>query len=637
MLLSLVLFIYFKTTVTIVDADIVPKEAEPVKKYIEGCMQKAVDDAITLIGLQGGFIKIPTNIAFSSSRYVNPDGLGIVKIPYWFYKGSRYNPTIESVQKEISQYVEENTASCLNNFEVFSDQYRVAELGKMDVEVTLNKEDISVFMKYPIRIHYLSNNSNIKIESYFTKVDVGLRKVIEVANKLLDAELRGVFLENFTIDLMASNPDIPFTDMKFDCKTFEWHINDVKERLNEMLYYNIPRIRIKDTNYFPFLENEAVYEKLLEYNMENIANGDYPENVPEDAYEYLHMFWNVGLDNTEDISVGLSFIPEVGTDLIGRPHDNGVLRSKVARGGKDFIDFFCVNIYHFTYDINYPVLVTIIDEDSHGGEGYFFNFALPVTIINNEPYKSDYGYDMFTTSYVDEGFCDERREKVTDIRVYGNEDGFSNVELDGVNVSLQCFRYYCGLGQTKADGGVYRLRTALPSSCSNPFLIAEKEGYIPSKKQVLDDDMDIDLDLIRLKKLDYHVVFHRYNSIGKVIENEKELEEDMEVSIQILNENLQQYKLFPLEGDVSHDIDKIELIEDDVEYDVDIVLMQGEEYAGGYRGKWKVSGEEVADSDMVIFHVLKYVPMPYTKEDKLMMVDFILNGDYEDEVAPELE
>ena len=636
LLLSIVLFIYFKHTVTIIDSTDIPQELEPIKRYVEGCLSKSLSEAVTIIGEQGGYVNIPLNIRSNPSMYISPDRLGIIKMPYWFYKGVSYAPSINTVQKEISSYMEENTAGCINNFEAFEDMYHITPLGEMEIQTFLNREDVTIILDYPIRVTHKLNSTHTKIEKFTTKLDVGLKKIIGVANNILDAEVNQVFLENFTIDLMASNPDVPFTDMRFSCDNLEWHINDVKARVSDMLYYNFPRVRIKNSNHQPFIAEESVYKKLQEYTMEDIANNNFPKNVPEDAYEYLHMYWDMGVDKDDDVSIGFKFIPEVGMDLIGRPHDNGVLRSNVVEGDNKYLRFFCVNLYHFIYDVNYPVIVTIRDDDSLGGRGYMFNFAIPVTIHNNEPHKGYYGYDMFTTPYFDKGFCDELGDTFSDIRAYGSEDGYSNLELNGVNISMQCFKYYCNLGLTKPDEGAYRLRRQLPASCTNPFIIAEKEGYLKSTTQ-LDDSGRVDLYLTKLKKLDYHVVYHRYNSYGDIIENWKELETDMNVSVQVSNNDINEYKLFPISSGVDENVRTIELIEGDAEYDVNIVLTEDGEYIGGYNGKWKTKGADISSSDLVVFHVLRYVPVPYTEEDKMEMMNFILNGDYDDRLRPDLE
>jgi len=632
-LFSVVLFIYFKMTFIAEEPDLVSEELQPVQRYIEDCIAKSAEDAVRIIGQQGGYINIPSEIDFNPSRYVNPDRMGLVKIPFWFYKGERTSPSQYTVEREIATYVEENAYRCFDDFEAFP-QYKIVELGDFEVEVFLNLADVSLTANYPIKITYHANNTHSFLDKFSAKVDVRLSKILEMANELLDSEVGNAWLENFTIDLMASNLNVPFTDMKFTCQILQWNINDIREEVEDMLFYNLPRIRRRNTNYRPFMEKESQYKKLLEYHMEDIATGNFPKNVPEDAYEYLHMFWDTGIEEDDAITIGLKSVPGI-IDLIGRPNDNGILRSNLAEGSKKYIPFLCVNIYHFVYDVNYPVIVTVRDDDSFNGKGYVFTFSMPVTIHNNEPYKIDYGYDMFTTTYFDRGFCDDTGEYLVDIRAYGNEEGYSNTELNNVNLSLQCFKYHCPLGMTGPDAGSYRLRTYLPGTCANPFIIAEKEGYLKAEKQLEGDR--IELDLTRLKKLDYEVVFHRYNSIGDEIGSGKELDEDMQVSIQISTDDFYQYKVYPFDEGSDMDLRTVELVEGNADYNLEIVLTQGDEYVGGYNGEWKSSGIDVANSDKVVFHVLKYVPIPYTKEDKMEMMAYILAGNYKSALRPSLE
>jgi len=617
-LLTVILFTYFKTSIKIQN-DV---EVHPIQIYIEECVNKAAVDAVLLVGQQGGYIDIPLNIRHNPSRYLNPDGLDIIKMPLWFYKGNKYNPGVGTVQLQISKYIKEHTKTCINNFEAFDKLYNIRELDEMTLQTFLNKEDILVRGDFPLDVR--TNSSRIRISEFSTVIPVRLRKTLSIATKILDYELRSVFLENFTLDLMTSNPDIPFTDMKFTCNKLEWNIPELKSEVEEMLKINLPRIRIKNTAYIPFQEPQKNYENLLNYRMKDIWEGNIPEDVPEDAYEYLHMFYDIDIEKDNRMSIGFDLSP-VGIDLIARPHDNGILNSRVAQGSRQYLKFLCVNIYHFLYDVNFPVRVSVKDDQSFNGKGYFFNFALPVTIHNNEPYKVNYAQDLFTTTYFDRGFCEDKTSQPVDIRALGFDAGVSNIELDDVNISLECFKYYCDLGKTKPDFGSYRLLTELPN-CANPYIIAEKEGYLKSKEQ-LDGDR-INLILTKLKELDFKVVYHRYNSIGNIIEQANELADDMNVSIQLITDDLTQYKIFPGENN-------IELIQGKAEYDIDIVLTQDGEYIGGYKAKW--SPKDITTANEVVFHVIQYVPVPLAKEDKLKMMGYILDGDYKNTLQPEIK
>ncbi|MBS3135905.1 hypothetical protein J4401_03000 [Candidatus Woesearchaeota archaeon] len=631
-LASVAMFLYFRSS-SIAKPDIKARDANPISNYVEGCIEESANEAITLLGQQGGYITMPLNIVNDPSRYYSPDGNGILKMPLWFYKGNKFNPGIRDVQDDISEYVSSRISRCINDFQPFINEYDI-EAGQAEATTFLNKEDVTVNLKYPLKITYKGNSSSTSMSDFSISVPVRLRKLIETAGAILDSELKDFFLENFTIDLMTSNHEIPFTDMEFTCSRLEWKVSDIKEKTEQMLRYSLPRVRVKNTLHRPFAAPEREYEKLLAYTMEDIAKGNFPKNAPEDSFEYLRLYWDPGLEKDNSISVALS-LPSQGIELTARPNDDGILRANTAEGSSQYLRFLCIGIYHFVYDLNFPVLFALKDTASYGGEGYIFNFAIPATIKNNEPYKLDYGYDLFTTTYFDRGFCDDRGDETADIRAIGYDGEIDNTELNRANISLECIRYFCPLGMTSPSGGKYRLITTLPASCANPFITAEKDGYLKAKAQLISDRLDIKM--TRLKDMDYGVVMHMYNSLGDVMGSPEELGEDMNVSIQLLSGDFVQYNVYPIQQDASPDIGKIRLIEDDAEYELQIILTQNGEYVGGYSGTFSAGRETIKDSKKIVFHILRYVPTPFTREDKLKMVGYMLDEGYADELKPTFE
>ncbi len=638
-LLSAGLFIFFRMMSVDQQADLESDELLPIKTYVEECVYKTASVAVARAGQQGGYINIPLSIDQNPSMYVTLDGMGIMKMPYWFYKGNKYNPSRVSIQNTLSKEIEENALKCINNFRPFKEQYTIIPLDKMKTSVQINKEDVSIMIEYPVKVSLKLNSTQKIVSKYYVTLPVRLGRVLEAADKILDAELNTLFLENFTIDLMAANPAIPLTDMDFSCRPKEWKMSELKKEMQEAIYENLPRIRIKNTNYHPFLEDESKYKELLNYHLEDIANGNYPENSPSDSYEYLHMFWDTGIEKDSTIAVGISSIKTRDIDMVGRPNDNGILRSKLIEGQQKFLKLFCMNMWHFTYDINYPAIITIRDDVSFGGKGYVFSFAMPVTIKNNEPYKGNYGYELFSGAYFEKGFCDETGDRIYDIRAIGSDEGYSNVELNDVNISTQCIKFYCPLGVTNPDEGSYRLRTLLPAACSSPFIIAEKKGYLTAKKQIDSNiNQPFTIELTKIKKFDYDVVIHRYNSLGNALSAEEPFEGDMNLSIKISSGDFEQYKTYPIDYTASEDMQKIELMEDkSAVYDIEIILMQKGEYIGGYHGKWSPSVDEVLANDHITLHIVKYMPMPFSKEDKLKMMGYLMKGDYPNQLQPELK
>src|SRR3989338_6499465 len=143
----------------------------------------------------------------------------------------------------------------------------------------------------------------------------------------------------------------------------------------------------------------------------------------------------------------------------------------------------------------------------------------------------------------------------------------------------------------------------------------------------------LSIQMTRLKELPFTVVVHRYNSLAKVLDAASPLAEGMNVSLQILHDGLDQYKEYSGSGNQSQDM---QLIDDESVYDIDFMLVDGGEYVGGYKGKWKVSASEIAGAEKVAFHVIQYVPAPFTDKEKMEMVGYILGGSYADSLEPEL-
>lgn len=629
-LFSVGLFLFYKGFI-VGEPDLPLEQLNPVERFVSSCMNEALAEAVNLAGQQGGFITLPTAVTVDPGRYVSPDGEGILKIPLWFYRGLRYSPSKESVEAEIERYTLEHTKECLSGFEAF-EQYNVSPKGEMRMAAALTKERVTLTLDYPLDVTMQSSRSHL--ERFQTSVPVRLAKLIDTANDILDKEISTAILENFTLDLMASNPDVPFTGMVFECGQKEWRISELRIRVKDMLEDNLPRIRVRNTNYLPFIAPESEYKKLEKLTMKDVAEGRIPK-APADSYEYLRMFWEMGVEKDPDFHVGFTLPRTI--DLLAAPQENGVLRSQPARGDSDYVPFLCVNIYHFLYNVNYPVLVTLRDDRSNNGEGFLFRFAMPVTIKENEPYKLNYGATLFTSPVVDDTFCSDRNDVVTDIRAIGKRDGYDNLEIPGVNLTMECIRYQCLLGDTRADEGSYRLRVNLPKSCSSPFIRAEKEGYLTAKAQLTDPE-SLRLEMKQIRTLPFHVLVHSYNAYtGEVDPFSTFLDKDMAASVALTTEGLSQYELDTLESTPT-----LRLIDGDVEYQLDITLVQysaaqgnSSQIVGGYRGAWNPKGVSLASQ--VTFHVLRYVPLPFKEEEKRKMMQVLLDGSYRNRLAPELE
>ena len=632
LIVFLVALILYYRGLTIEKDEVVPPELAPIKNYIEDCIAQTAEEALLILGEQGGFIEIPSEIEQDSKSYIEN---GFYKIPFWYYERKTRIPPLTredgsySIEEQIGNYVKNNIENCFQNLSIFREKFEIEEMGNMIAKATIAKSDVIIELKRPLKITTKGKDEVNYITKFSKKIDVRLKDIYTIATAIMNYENNNMFFENMTINLMSMNPEIPFTNIELHCGYMKWLLSDIKKNLQDMVYYNMQKVRVDQTDYLPFAAEQSVYDELSKYTMEDILKGNYPETpLPEDAYDYFNHFMRPRM-RTTDLKVNFIYQPHYGMDILARPSSNDVLSSELQKSPVKYLSYLCLNLYHFTYDVIYP-LQTAIRDDTAFNNGYIFRFAFPVLIDHNEGNRDITGHAVFQSpsTYVD--YCSDLGGKEYDIRALGTDEyGLTNMELNDVNISYNCHKFICSLGTTRPDQGAYRLRTMLPLSCSYGYIVAQKEGYLKKEVQVLDNE-DIDIPLMKLKELDFKVVKHKLlnNNIG----TEQEIADYEEALLYIESKDQQDhisYKRYPYE-DLSEESRKLSLIEADSKYDIQVMIRDPVDdiLIGGYNAKnITISYSEIEGKEKMIFHVIEYSPKPLSKEEQYSMIMYLENND----------
>ncbi len=627
------IYVYYVET-QLEEPELIPAEAEPIKAFVENCITDIAEQGLQLMADQGGYIEIPGEVE-RDLAYLSLGNL--VKIPYWYHKGNSRIPSLSLMESQLSRYLTTRIKDCTANFQAFEKEFEIKEQETSKVLTTIGEKEVVISVEHPLIVRSKAKAEELKISKFRTALPVKLKQIYDIASRFMQEENRKTLLENVTVDLMALHPDIPFTGMEFHCGQLRWHLQDIKNKLQEMLYYNIPKLRVENTNYAPFLADKSEYLKLKKYSIQDFIEGNPKVDAPEDAYDYFHFLFDIGIKKT-DIGVGFQYNPDWGMEIVARPSENGVLKSNIGKSGQRLLSFLCVNIYHFTYDVKYPVLVSVRDDNAFNNRGYVFRFAFPVLIEHNKGNRADLGNTLFDLP-IEESLECSRSGKVFDIRALGKDESISNIELNNVNISYDCLQFSCPLGITNPDAGIYRLRTQLPESCANGFIVAEKEGYLPGRVQVLESS-DIDVKLTKLTTLNLKVLKHKLIA-GKVQEQE-ELTPNTVALINIKNLNDESadliYEQYP-EKDSKSD-KKITLVDGSADYDLQIFLYDNadEKVIGGHHAQWTVSEIDITDKSNLIFHVIEQIPKPLSDEEQFKLITYLQdNAEYKEKLKPRFE
>lgn len=573
------------------------KETE-IEQFIGSCINDVSKEAIQRIGVTGGYLDVPQEIQINPRSYLSFAPNTEPKIPLWYYRGEQRIPSRKSIEQQISRYVSSNINTCINDFAAFKDRFTVRSIGNITTETTI--ADTSVFVKvtYPVEAQEKSTGILSRTQPVGRSIDVKLGRIHDMAIDILRSENEKTFFENLTMDLLATNIDFPLTGLDFSCTPKTWRKSELVTFAKNMIYYNIRKVTV-DGNRVSFFDiNDAYAQNNFLFKLDN---------------------------KYRDIGAAFFYPQSSRFDLHVQPNDREVLRSNVGKSDNVLLRAanLCINEYHFTYDIEYPLLVTLKDDSAFSKTGFIFNFAFPVTINHNAGDKNDIPQTIFDTQEESADFCDSTASQVTDIRV---KDFYTLEELYKADVDYKCVRMFCPLGQTKEDVGSYRLRTQLPARCSNGILEAHKDGYLDGET-TYDESGNAEILLKPLKK--FKVSFDKRDSdnLGK---SEALLKGDSVVLfIHSDTEDFEQSYSTDSPGELS-------LIEGDQSYQIEALLVQdGSRLIGGYVGTWSVSYGDLAGANEITFHMVQKTPVAVTLDQQADTSAYVYdNQDYQARLKP---
>ena len=622
-----------------------PTEVEPVARYIQDCSAQTGTDAVNIIASQGGYITFPPEIEREYDSFLPLDDLNLKILPFWTRRGASRIPTIPAMEAQIGEYVTNRTVECINDFKPLSDRYLITIEGNLTAKATLTSDTVFISLDYPVKVVPRATIKETRMRDFSTTIQARLKKAFELARNIMIYQDNKLAVENLTIDLMSSDTQIPMNHMGIECERKTWAENDIKTRLQEVIAANLLTIRIKSTDHVPFEADEKTYKKLSEARAQITAaledgNDDFntipgvPANTPSDAFEYFHTYWDVGSEKTP-MTAALSYRPEYGMDMSAAPSSNGMLSSTLYKASKNLLGFLCLNIYHFTYTVRYPVRVSVYDPISFGGKGLTFEYAFPAVISNNAPEPKAAAKRFISDIRPRQEFCAKLGTQFYEIRAIGaDEEGYvSNTGLDEANISYRCAGRRCDLGTTSAHSGSYALITPLPEACKNPSIIAQKPGYLKNEK-FLDETLTL-IPLTRLNTVNVKVRKVPYFAFDKAVGREsEELASDENATILIRAfdaQGLSSATTYPSSNST------MTLIEGDADYSIDVVLAKGGRITGGYHNSnITIKGIDAASASTATIYTAEYRPTPITDADESAMALYLVAGTPKDIPGPRL-
>ncbi|MBN1503039.1 hypothetical protein JW930_05835 [Candidatus Woesearchaeota archaeon] len=177
LILVSVIFLIAKTKKSEVESSIkdsfkiVPTK-ESIKAYVEMCLYDTALPAVYYISKRGGYIDLP------AESILTPN----INTAYYYYLGADKMPTLESIENEISHYVEQTLFICINDLRPFKDMSRDINLGEFSVDTTIGKNSVFIKLTYPIELS--TDNTKVDVTEYTTTIPLRLGLIYDYAKQV---------------------------------------------------------------------------------------------------------------------------------------------------------------------------------------------------------------------------------------------------------------------------------------------------------------------------------------------------------------------------------------------------------------------------------------------------------------------
>ena len=297
----------------------------------------------------------------------------------------------------------------------------------------------------------------------------------------------------------------------------------VEAKLKMLLQSYVPMIRLKGTGNYAEIPAKDEFERAM-YDTFSLASGS---SHPDLEVNFIYLNWPIYFDIT--------------------PKEGALLMPSSYR--RDF-PFDAApptqtNHYEFFYDVSYPVLIEIRDDDALKGEGYSFIFAMEGTVFDNKNLAlwhmgegtigptdhTDVSAEVSLDSWTEPKkklFCDEEQRVSGPVEIMVVDS--SGNPLDDAQVSYGCADYArCSAGVTEEGS----LKTRLSTCKGGGFVTVRKEGFMPASAGTFDILPDKELNVaFRLERLKGFKIDVQVLGAGA-----KKLAEDEKLVLSIRREN----------------------------------------------------------------------------------------------------
>ncbi|MFC1691249.1 hypothetical protein ACFL0W_03645 [Nanoarchaeota archaeon] len=523
----------------------VPLEVAPVKAFVDQCVEEVSKDALLLIGNNGGFIGLGddvyeyTKTRFSLNEFdsTQSDGLRFAPgsnyyVPYWWYLsssnrcGERGRPGClfsskmppltrnknalnvggeSSIEAQMDRYMNRVLPACLDdrNFvQYFEQQGFTVIQGDVNTQTVISPEEVSILVDYPITL--TKDDRKSSVSKFFAKHNINFGDLYLLSQMLILSEVNTSFIETQLMDMIAGYglhidedllPPIAAAEIDPTADYVFWLREEVADKIKLILNDYVPLFQIFKTKNWRQIETGNA-----------ISDSMYFASLP------LSLLTNESYDT---ISVDFKYVPwwDTYVHLSGKGSGGSMIGPETFSdpGPMGIFTFFGLKRYKTYYDLSFPILVTMTDEEAFNGEGFTLRFAIEANIRDNAPLTPGYVNEPLLVPTQSSLLVNENQKQSGEVTVNTIDHYYPDQAVDRAQVVYSCGDVGFVVGATSLDTntaspthGQAVVKSKFPIGCAGALVSAEKFGYRSQPVSLpigYNESMDITIEMESLREI----------------------------------------------------------------------------------------------------------------------------------------
>ena len=444
----------------------ITKELREPFDYFLSCIDNQVGMASKIAETQAGYVKLPE---FSPGSDYMPFSSQLdfsgVAVPYWYYASGNgiikeQFLTKKEIERQIEDYLSENLKNC--DFSQFTNQGYEIELKEFEPSVSISDYSVKASVNSEMKVSFGNLTETKRGHSAETQTRLG--RFYNIAKEVYDKEKKESFLEDYGVD--ALNLYAPVTGVEISCSPMIWQFQDVSEQLRDALEANTQSIKVK---------------------------GKYYQQNPKNNEANKYFVINLSRELKEGEGVNFVYSKEFPSRIEVWPANNNLMIAEPVglQEGLGILGF-CYVPYNFIYDMVYPVLIQVYDNEE------MFQFPVAVVVQKNV------AREALPAAIEQESIGDICNKANTETEIFTYDTELAPVEAD---IKFKCFNDECNIGRTMLTKDRDAKLSAKLPQCANAIITADAEGYKEAKQIAsTNEESSVDILMDKLYTLELNVL-----------------------------------------------------------------------------------------------------------------------------------